>query len=96
MPLRLIWTRRFVLRLNQVRRHIAKDNPEAAERVVSRIVSAAESLADFPAKARMGRRPRTRELVLVDVPYIVLYRPSRDAVEIMTIMHTSQKWTDSL
>ncbi len=34
--------------------------------------------------------PGTRELIVTNLPYIVLYRVSGDAVEILRVFHTAQ------
>ncbi|MBV5262594.1 type II toxin-antitoxin system RelE/ParE family toxin [Pinisolibacter aquiterrae] len=90
------WTVRAVRRLDQVGAFIARDDPRAAARVVARIVSGVELLAEQPALGRVGRVPGTRELVFADVPYIVPYRVGMDTVEILTVMHTAQKWPEGL
>jgi plasmid stabilization system protein ParE len=64
MTLAIRWTRRALGRLDQIGAHIARDNPEAAARVVSRIVTAIDTLADRPAMGRPGRIKTMRELVL--------------------------------
>ncbi|MBK5571381.1 type II toxin-antitoxin system RelE/ParE family toxin [Ensifer sp. SSB1] len=55
--------------------YIEKDNPDAAARVVARIVTAVDALAEYPASGP-GRIKSTRELVLADIPYIIPYRIS--------------------
>jgi plasmid stabilization system protein ParE len=88
----LRWTPRAVRRFDQVGAHIAQDDPEAAARVVARIVSAVDNLASHPASGRVGRIAGTRELVFADIPYIVAYRVTPGAVEILTVMHGAQPW----
>ncbi|MGO4842271.1 type II toxin-antitoxin system RelE/ParE family toxin, partial [Rhizobiaceae sp. 2RAB30] len=66
--------------------YIAKNDPDAAARVVSRIVSAVDNLADHPAMGRVGRIKGTREFVFADIPYIVAYRVKADAIEIVTVI----------
>lgn len=90
------WTVRAVRRLDQAGEYIARDDPRAAARVVARIVAAVEALAEQPALGRVGRLPGTRELVFADIPYIVPYRVGPEAVEILTVMHTAQKWPEGL
>jgi plasmid stabilization system protein ParE len=34
----------------------------------------AETLIQHPAKGRAGRAPNTRELIVPDLPYIIVYR----------------------
>jgi addiction module RelE/StbE family toxin len=93
---RLHWTRRALRRLDSIGSYIAADNPDAAEKVVSRLVSATQLLVQNPALGRPGRIPGTRELVLVDIPYIIAYRVERGAIELLTVMHTSQQWPERL
>lgn len=44
---------------------------------------------------RVGRIRGTREAVLSDISYIIAYRVSGD-IEILTIIHTSQRWPSAL
>ncbi|MGF6178873.1 type II toxin-antitoxin system RelE/ParE family toxin [Ensifer sp. 4252] len=92
---RIRWTLRALRRLDEIGAYIEKDNPDAAARVVARIVTAVDTLAEYPASGRPGRIKSTRELVLVDIPYIIPYRVSRD-VEILTVMHAHQRWPQVL
>ncbi|MGY5780285.1 type II toxin-antitoxin system RelE/ParE family toxin [Rhizobium sp. LEGMi135b] len=88
---RIRWTLRALRRLDEIGEYIQKDNPDAAARVVGRIVSAVDMLVDFPATGRAGRIKGTREVVLADIPYIIPYRVGRD-IEILTVMHAHQRW----
>ena len=90
------WTQRALRRLDEIGAHIEEDSPEAAARVIARILSAAELLTEQPAMGRVGRIKATRELVLVDIPYIVPYRVTGDTVEILTVIHAAQQWPQTL
>lgn len=92
---RIRWTLRALRRLGEIGAYIEKDDPDAAARVVARIVTAVDALAEYPASGRSGRIKSTRELVLADIPYIIPYRISRD-VEILTVMHAHQQWPQVL
>ncbi|MET2832779.1 type II toxin-antitoxin system RelE/ParE family toxin [Mesorhizobium shangrilense] len=93
---RIRWTQRALRRLDEIGALIGKDSPDAAGRVVARIVSAAEHLAEQPAMGRIGRIRTTRELVLADIPYIIPYHVNGDTVEILTVMHAAQQWPQAL
>lgn len=93
--MRIRWTLRALRRLDEIGAHIEQDNPDAAARVVARIVSAVDMLAELPASGRPGRIKGTREIVLGDIPYIIPYRVSGD-VEILTVMHAHQRWPQVL
>ena len=47
----------------------------------------------FPYRGRLGRVSGTRELPLPPLPFIVVYRIlGLDAVEIVNVIHGSQRW----
>ncbi|MEO5336194.1 MAG: type II toxin-antitoxin system RelE/ParE family toxin [Magnetospirillum sp. WYHS-4] len=62
-------------------------NPPAAARLDERIRDSVASLAEFPNRGRPGRIVGTRELVMSDLPYIVVYRVTFDQLWILRIMH---------
>ncbi|MCA1868960.1 type II toxin-antitoxin system RelE/ParE family toxin [Agrobacterium genomosp. 3] len=72
-----------------------RNSPAAAARVIFRIVSAVDMLVEHPAMGRVGRIRGTREAVLSDISYIIAYRVGRD-IEVLTIIHTSQRWPSAL
>ena len=89
---RIVWTRPAVADLAGVREYIEPDDSSAAARVVLRITGAVEQLARAPSLGRPGRVAGTRELVLVDVPFIVAYRVVAGVVEVLRVLHTSRRW----
>lgn len=95
MSLSVRWTRRALNRLDDIGGYIAKDNPEAARRVVGGIVAAVATLRDYPALGRLGRLAGTRELVITGTGYIVAYRVHNHDLEILTILHGAQQWPES-
>ena len=78
--------------LERIVRHIQGDNPTAARGVAKRIYDPAGSLSLSPGRGRMGRIRGTRELVLTPLPWIVVYRVLREAVEVARIYHGAQDW----
>ena len=92
---RIRWTLRALRRLDEIGAYIEQDNPDAAARVIARIVTAVDMLSELPATGRAGRIKGTREVVLADIPYIIPYRVGRD-IEVITVMHAHQKWPKAL
>ena len=90
--MRIRWLRTALANLNAEAEYIARDNPDAAARMVATIASAVEYLVDHPAMGRPGRVSGTRELVVPDTPYIVPYRVRRNAVEVLRVFHAARKW----
>ena len=66
---------------------IARDDQDAAARHVRRIVAATRCLADFPESGRA--RPEIGEGVrsVTVGKYLILYRASRDSVDIVRTFH---------
>ena len=71
--------------------YIEQADKETGQRIVTRLFVAADRLEIFPHSGRQGILPETRELVMPDLPYFLVYRVS-DKVEILRIMHTSRLW----
>lgn len=73
MDYKVILSRPSLRDLNDIARYIARDDPDAAERVGFELVRLAESLAFMPGRGGQLRgRPGVRRLV--SDPYLVTYR----------------------
>ena len=74
-------------------RHIAADDPDAAERVVRAIEKTGNSLADF-ATGHPGRVGGTYEKSVHRLPYIIAYalNDDRTMLTILHIIHTARNW----
>jgi len=78
--------------LDSIEEYVALENPDAAVRVVLRVITAVEILADQPGVGRLGRVEGIRELVLTDIPYTVAYRIKNKTIEILRVLHQAMKW----
>ena len=69
---------------------IAQENPEAAARLVQRLVAAVRRLADFPESApiRPDIVPGVPSLVVGR--YLVLYRVEADRIDVVRVVHGSR------
>ena len=94
--MRLIWLERARRELGEAYAWIEPDDPQAARKVVERIIQAVERLQDFPQAGRNGRIAGTRELVVMRTPYIVAYQIDGNDIEILTVMHSRRLWPDQL
>jgi plasmid stabilization system protein ParE len=72
--------------------YILERNPEAAIRVYDAIIGQIMGLSDFPSRARPGRVPGTRELVITGYPYIVVFEIASDEIVILHVNHARQQW----
>lgn len=76
-------------------RHIAADDPEAAERIASAIQQAGNGLAEF-ATGHRGRVTGTYEKSVARFPYITAYALGEDeeSLTILRVVHTSRNWPE--
>lgn len=86
------WLRRALINLEQAYSYIQQDNPEAAQQLILRIQSAVSQLENYPFIGRLGRVEGTRELVIPNTPYIIIYRIKQESVEILRVLHTSKRY----
>ncbi|MEO6197692.1 MAG: type II toxin-antitoxin system RelE/ParE family toxin [Gemmatimonadaceae bacterium] len=93
LPLR--WTEHAVTQLERIVDYITTTSPVYAEGVVLRIDQRLQAARVHP---EIGKRvpekddPTIRELVAP--PYRVFYRPRRDCVEVLAIVHGRQLLSD--
>ncbi|KAF0102949.1 MAG: RelE/StbE family addiction module toxin [bacterium] len=80
--------------LGEIGGYIAKDNREAATRVIRAIREAVDLLRDNPDMGRRGHLDGTRELVIPRLPYYVAYRVTETAVEVFAVIHTARSWPE--
>ncbi len=85
----VIFTRAALRSLASIRAYIGQENPAAANRVAVQIVAACDRLEYLPERGRPGLVPGTRELVAL-WPYVIVYRITPAAVEIVNIWHGAQ------
>jgi toxin ParE1/3/4 len=90
--MKLRWLRQASLSLDAEYDYIRRENPKAARRVFSRIISAVKRLKDFPLSGRIGQVDGTRELIITGLPYMVIYQVASDGVEILRVFHTSRDY----
>ncbi len=88
--MKLKWTHAALDDLKQILDYIAEDNPQAARTLAAGFRQTAEHLTAHPFIGRHGDLEGTRELIL-HRNYLLTYRVSSEAVEILQIWHVAQK-----
>lgn len=76
--------------LERIADYIVTENPVAAPRVLERIERTFSILLDAPFIGRPSERAGLREMPVPDLPFLVVYRVASDAVEVLTVFHTSR------
>jgi plasmid stabilization system protein ParE len=94
VDLQIIWTEPAVANLEAIVRHVAEDNPGAAEKLRLELLKTVEILAQFPfigPAYQRDRSGRTREILCRR--YRIFYRVQESAnrVEILSVWHGSRQ-----
>ena len=79
--MRIRWTTEASDQLIGIVQHIQQENPTAALNVAQAVIGDIDRLETFPHLGRPGVLKGTRELV--SAPYVVVYRVTSEAVEIL-------------
>ncbi len=88
----LVWLKRAIHDRDAQIDFIAQDNPLAAVSQGDRIDEQVDMLLQHPQMGRPGRKQGTRELVISRTPLIVVYRINGNRIELLRLLHGSQKW----
>lgn len=74
--------------------YIHEQNPSASDRVAHSIYDSVKSLQSFPNRGRTGRidDTGTRLSSTSIYPFILINRVKRRTVEIVRVLHGSQRW----
>ena len=87
--MQVVYTRAALDSLTAIRTYIGAQNPAAANRIAVQLIAACDRLEYLPERGRPGFLPGTRELAAL-WPYIIVYRITPNAVEILNIWHGAQ------
>jgi toxin ParE1/3/4 len=85
--MRLIWSRRALQSLAEIRDYIAQDNPDAAQATARRLLAASELLLSFPGLGRLIDAGGERLYLVAGTPYLLRYFRSHDTVAIIDVIH---------
>lgn len=95
MKRRVEWSDDALDNLLEQIRHIATDDPDAADRVAKHIRGTGAALSNF-ATGHPGRVSGTYEKSVPRLPYIIAYALTDGdrAVSILRVIHTARDWHD--
>ena len=88
----IFWTVSAKSDLDNIFDYIFRENPQAAHKAYEEIQTCIEMLSDFPYAGRPGRIYNTRELILTELTYTVIYRIHQKSVQILRLLHGAQQW----
>ncbi len=88
------FSRRAKADLKAIHEFVAERNPNAADRIIDRVLIAIATLESFPLLGRAGRLEGTRELVVRGMPYYAVYSlPDEYHINIQRVLHGARMWT---
>lgn len=87
----ILWRAEAQTDLAAILEYIAERNPQSALDLYNDIERVVSQLPQHPYLYRLGRVSGTRELV-AHPNYIVVYRVSATAIEIVSILHSRQQY----
>lgn len=90
------WTEPAAENWEQAFDYIAQDNVTAALQIAERIIDLTEMLAMHPFAGRPGRIAGTREFVVPDSPFILVYGVDSAAsvIWIYAVYHARRRWPE--
>ncbi len=87
------WTRTAAKDLDKIEEYLTEKNPIAAiEQILTILDQVEELLPTYPEIGRDGRLGDTRELVIVNTKFIVMYRAEEEIIYILRVIHGARQW----
>jgi toxin ParE1/3/4 len=84
--LKVIWTEQALARLIEIQDFIVRSNPDAAERLVRRIVERGDGLSKFPEMGRtVPELPGTGIREIIEGHYRIVYRIQAKVIQVLTV-----------
>jgi addiction module RelE/StbE family toxin len=87
---RLRWSTAAADDLESIADYLYLYHPSFAASTIQRLYDAAKSLKAFPYVGRIGKKSGTRELVLIPLPYLMIYAVDEYSVHLLRFLHASQ------
>ena len=87
------WTQIALEDLKSTHEYILKENRSAAFQVINKITLSIEQICGFPHIGKVGRATGTQELVVPNVPFVIVYRVRSNVVEVLAILHQTRRWS---
>lgn len=84
--MKVIWTKKSQIALDSIYKDIAEDNEIWAKKIIAHIINTVEStIKNFPHIGRAGNVFGTREYVIAEYPYVVIYTVKNNCLHVLKI-----------
>lgn len=88
--MKVAWATPALDDLDEIRAWVAREDTGVARVVAARILDAVDVLESQPNLGRPGRVQGTREFAAPKTPFVIFYRVTSDAVEILRVLRGSR------
>ena len=85
--MKLAWSVLALRDFEEATDYIAQDNPAAAQRIAERILAATRKLTEYPYIGHPGDDENTREWLVRQTPYVVVYEIHGDTIYLSRVWH---------
>lgn len=90
--MQIIWEQDAIADLTELRNYIEQFNPSAADKLGKKIIESANLLIENPLLGKVGKLHETRELVIPNTSYTLVYYCQSTSLSILRVFHQSRKW----
>jgi addiction module RelE/StbE family toxin len=90
--MKLVWSRTAMRDLRAIAAYLSAESEKGAASVESQIRAESRLISRFPRIGREGRISGTRERVVRDTPFILVYRIASSRVRVLRVYHGARKW----
>ena len=89
--MRIRWTPAAAADLERISDYLKANYPHYRRPTMRKLYDGVQSLQKYPYRGRRGQEEGTNELLFPPLPYIVVYRVTHQAVEILRAYHGAQR-----
>ena len=90
--LNIFWSPEAVEDLNQALAFAVSEGVDQAPRLVAKLEGVLKVLVAFPASGRPGQISGTREHLISDLPFLIIYRVHDENFEVVRFYHSARQW----
>jgi plasmid stabilization system protein ParE len=91
---RVVWTPLANGDLEAIDDYLADYSIESAEEVATKIETAASFLLEVPHAGTPFDSQKARKWRVAGTPYLLVYRPVADDIEVLRVYHARQNWRE--
>jgi toxin ParE1/3/4 len=88
--MRIRWTPAAAEDLQHISDYLKQHHPQYRQPTLRKLYESIRALKDWPGRGRPGSEAGTREIFFPSLPYVAVYRATRQSTEVLRVYHTAQ------